>query len=219
MKNALQTLLVITLSSFYLLTSTIALGQGAGYPTQAAENDETSLPEGMVTIYSNLHSIMPTYDYTRGYYVAGPGSGVGEHFLAMPFTPKVDSHVKEIAVAMQWFGAGPNDVTIKLATGVPVPTTLVAGSTVTLSTLPTFTKLDCCPLPTVNYGGAGISLTGGTQYWVVAVTNSASTTTEDIWCLVWNDAIGTFAYNHGNGWKLEADREPAIAFAVLGTTP
>ena len=75
-----------------------------------------------------------------------------------------------------------------------------------------FTKADCCPLPTVTYGGAGIKPTAGTQYWVLAVTNSASITTEDIWCLVWNDAIGTFAYDRGNGWKLEADRDSGNRF-------
>jgi hypothetical protein len=209
MKNALKTLPVITFGLSCLLTSAIALGQ-------APEDAE---PGGLVTIYSNLNSAMPTYDYTKGYYVAGPASAVGQHWLAMPFTPAANSHVQKIELAMQWNSLGTNDVTIKIAKGATVPTSYVAGSITTLVTLPTFTGANCCPLPTVNYGGAGIFLTGGTQYWVVAITNSASTKTEDIWCLVWNDAIGTFAYNHGHGWIRKSDQDPELAFAVLGTTP
>lgn len=209
MKNALKMLLVITFGLSYLLTSTIALGQQPG----------NLGPDGLVTIYSNLNSVMPTYDYTKGYYIAGPASAVGQHWLAMPFKPAANSHVQKIELAMQWNSLGPNDVTIKIAKGATVPTTYVAGSATTLVALPKFTGADCCPLATVNYGGAGISLTGGTQYWVVAITNSASTTTEDIWCLVWNDAIETFAYNHGHGWIRKADQDPGLAFAVLGTMP
>jgi hypothetical protein len=221
MKNASKTSTFVTFALSCLLTSTIALGQDSESLAQVAENPDVSplAPPGLITIYSNLNTVMPTYDYTKGYFVAGPASTPKQHWLAMPFTPAANSHVTEIEVAMQWFSKGPNDVTIKIASGATVPTTLVPGSTRTLSTLPTFTKLDCCPLPTVHYPNPGIALTKGTQYWIVATTNSASTATEDIWCLVWNDAIGTFAYNHGQGWILKADQNPALAFAVLGTTP
>lgn len=222
MKSALKTLLTITLSLFCLLTSVLASGQESESAAQVPDSTEFLAdvpPGGLVTIYSNLNTVSPAYDFTRGYFVAGPLSAPKQHWLAMPFTPTADSHVTQIQVAMQWFGAGPNDVTIKLATGPTVPTTLVPGSVKTLSALPTFTKLNCCPLPTVTYANPGIAVSKTKQYWVVAVTNSASTDTEDIWCLVWNDAIGTFAYNHGQGWIRKADQDPALAFAVLGTTP
>jgi hypothetical protein len=221
MKNALRTFRVIASGLFYLLASVIALGQAPGYPVRVAGNHDISpqVQPSLAIIYSNLNALngKDRYDCAHADYVMGPESKLEEEqWLAMPFTPAANRHVKKIKLPIQWDSVGPNDVTIKIYSGVMVPTTLVPGSTRTLHGLPTFTGSACWPLPTVNYPGAGIPLTAGTQYWVVAKTNPASTTTEDVWCYIWNDAREPFAYDNGNGWIFDNYRDNAYAFAVLG---
>lgn len=110
----------------------------------------------------------------------------------------------------------PNDLPITIYSGASVHTDLVPGSTRTLHDLPTFTGKECQPLATVRYSGAGIPLTAGAQYRVVAMTNPASTTTEDLWCYIANDARKLIAYDNGNGWIHNDRGDNAYAFALLG---
>ena len=81
-----------------------------------------------------------------------------------------------------------------------LPGTKIAS--VEVNNLPTFGT--CCSLVTVGSAGdKGIKLTAGTQYWLVAATDTASETAFDVWDYTWNDSTGPIAFEGtatGNVW-------------------
>jgi hypothetical protein len=60
-----------------------------------------------------------------------------------------------------------------------------------------------------------LKLKKGTPYWVVVSTDKNGTDAIGAWDFVYNDAVGTLAYDLGSGWSTE--QVQVSAFAVYGT--
>lgn len=175
---------------------------------------------GLKVIHSNLGSKTNAYDDGISWNITGPDNPQwGTGYLAMPFTPKVNSTAKEVLIALGYIGGGTNAGTISIysdASGVPgkalqtwAGLNFPAGGT-------------CCQLVAFT-NMVGIPLQGGTQYWIVAAsgsanTNSGSTQATYEWDFAWNDAQGKVAFLNGNTngeWLPYMDN--LAAFAVYGT--
>ncbi|MFZ3263257.1 MAG: hypothetical protein WA172_04610 [Terriglobales bacterium] len=125
-------------------------------------------PQGLTTIYSSLGTD-PTnlYNYIDTWLVSGPNSLVGiSDFIAMPFTPKANSHISEVRAAILFYGNGADQVNLSIyKDSKGHPGGLLAGP-VTVGNLPK--SFTCCQLAVANF--ASVPVTGGKQYWVVANT-------------------------------------------------
>jgi hypothetical protein len=165
-------------------------------------------PEGLKPIYSNLKSKTDLYDDTHGWGISRQES------VALPFTPKYDSHVSEVRVPVKYF-AGANQVNVSIYEGSgDVPETLLAGP-VTVTNLAEAGT--CCTLAVASFSPFAIS--AGTQHWVVVGTPSSGTGSdfEGLWAAI--AKIIPVAFNNLNlGWsRTSADDLPACE--VLGTMP
>lgn len=123
-------------------------------------------PAALKKLYSNLgKSKTDLYDDGELWFVSGPNSIYKTHNIALPFTPKSNSHVSQVQVAVQYIGSGANQVNLSIyGDAAGVPGTLLAGP-VTVTNLP---GAGCCTLAVASF--SPLSVTGGTQYWVVADT-------------------------------------------------
>jgi hypothetical protein len=173
-------------------------------------------PAGLTVIYSNLYTKTDLYNEHDGWTVSGPDSSVGTSFVAIPFTPKSDSHVSEVGVPVHYVGSGANQVNLSLyADADGIPGTLLAGP-VTVKNLALWGT--CCTLTMAKF--APIAVTGGLQYWVVADTPLTGTGSDfyGTWDYV-APGIYLFAYSHGDGWNGLDAIDSEAAGAVLGTVP
>lgn len=176
------------------------------------------LPPGESEIYSNLGPKGDLFYESRGYEIAGPDNyhGTGDSYLAMPFTPSVNSTLNAVRIALGYSGIGTDNGEIGIFTdsnGVPGEPLKLWG----IDNLPQFGQ--CCRLVTLT-DKAGVPLTAGTQYWVVAGTGPGSTRAIYEWNLIWNDSTGNLAFLNGfthDQWLPFVDN--LAAFAVYGTTP
>jgi hypothetical protein len=221
-----------TLKSTLLYVGTLALACGtlAAQDAQRAPQmsvtkgspivrEANAAPAGLKKIFSNLGSKTDAYDDTNGYLVEGPTNPVtaAYQWIADPFTPKKNSTVKEIQIALVYEGSGTNTAEVAVysdASGLPGKI-LAKWNVKNLPTAGT-----CCTLVTVK-SKTGLKVKKGTQYWVVGQTDKASTTTYGAWEFVWNDAVGPIAFigtATSNVWTAYT-AGPAQAFAVYGTTP
>ncbi len=172
--------------------------------------------KGLKKIYSNLGSKTAAYNDTEGPIISGPNSGSGfTEFVAIPFTPKANSTVEQVQVAVQYL-SGANQVNVSIygdANGAPG--TLLAGP-VTATNLPTFGT--CCTLGVANF--SPLAVTGGTQYWLTADTPSTGTGSD--FYGVW-DWVGKPLYpqarNKGSGWTSLEGSPAESAGEVLGSIP
>jgi hypothetical protein len=167
------------------------------------------------SIYNNLGN--PAAYLQEGWEIWGPNSGIGGFvFRAMAFTPKQDSHVSQVQVAIQYFGTGANQIDLSIYTdsGNDYPETLIGGP-VTVANLPGGGT--CCGLAVANF--TPIAVTGGTRYWVVADTPLAGTGSDFFggWRSIVNPYIPA-ATNKGSGWY-QYNAEVLPAGEVLGTIP
>ena len=157
------------------------------------------------TSQTNLYSTLAWFD------VLGPGcSPPGPIFAAMPFTPKSNSHASQVRVPVLWAG-GTNQVNLSIyddAGGVPGK--LLAGP-VTVTNLPNWAT--CCTLPSASF--SPVSLTGGSQYWIVADSDTDFCGT---WAFVARPGF-VIAYSQGHGWQAQDNGIVELAGAVLGTIP
>jgi hypothetical protein len=165
-------------------------------------------PEGSKIIYSNLKSKTDLYNDNYGWAISL------EESVAIPFTPKSDSHVSEVGVPVKYLG-GTNQVNVSIYSGPGnVPETLLAGP-VTVTNLPDAGT--CCTLSVASF--SSIAISAGTQYWVVVGTPSSGTGSdfEGVWDSV--AKIIPVAFNfQDNGWTgISADDLPACE--VRGTIP
>jgi hypothetical protein len=168
-------------------------------------------------IFSNLgKSKTNLYLDTTGWSLSGPTSSDGfTQFVGMAFTPKANSTVKQVEVAAQYI-SGANQVNLSIYGDTNnAPGTLLVGP-VTVTNLPTFGT--CCALAIANFG-AGVAVTAGTQYWVVADTPSSGTGSDlaGVWDFVVPPIAGGFNVN-GSGW-FSNDVNTQSAGEVLGTIP
>jgi hypothetical protein len=123
-------------------------------------------------IFTNLGPTK-TNDYNitaGGYYVTGPTNGVGtsEQSIALPFTPKGNSHVSQLQAAIGYI-SGTKLVTLGLYSDASgVVGTLLAGGSSTKIPL----EAVCCQLVSVNITSTAV--TAGTQYWIVATSDDVN---------------------------------------------
>lgn len=152
-------------------------------------------------IFGNLATKYPKGEYfcCEGGTISGASSIIGEQIWdAVAFTPASNSHVTQLKFAISYVYGTYTDVLLGIyadCSGVPCSSP-IKHWTVTLMSQPFGS---CCALET--HGGGKVSLTAGTQYWVVASTEAAS----DIWA-AWNVEVsdqvdyGTIAQNSGGTW-------------------
>jgi hypothetical protein len=173
-------------------------------------------PASLKKIYSNLGPKTGLYNDTEGPIISGPNSGSGfTEFAAIPFTPKNNSTVEQVQVAVQYLG-GANQVNLSIyADANGAPGTLLAGP-VTVTNLPSFGT--CCSLAVANF--SPLAVTAGTQYWVAADTPATGTGSDFYGVWDWTGKpLYPQARNKGSGW-ISFEGSPAeSAGEVLGTIP
>jgi hypothetical protein len=175
------------------------------------------VPASLKIIYTNLNSVSTDlYNDLSGWSVSGPNSFSGSaSSLALPFTPKADSHVSMARIAMQ-YSAGANQVNLSIyADSNGVPGSLLAGP-VTVKNLPELGT--CCLLADASF--AAVAVSGGTQYWIVADTPPSGTGSdfEGLWDTVAVPVI-PLAFNFdGFGWQ-QTNGNQLPAGAVFGSIP
>jgi hypothetical protein len=173
-------------------------------------------PAVLKKIYTNLGSKTNLYNDAYSWLVAGPNSSFGgPNSVALPFTPKSNSHVEQVQVAVVYFGSGANQVNLSIygdASGAPG--TLLAGP-VTVTNLPA--SGTCCALTVANF--SPVAVTGGTQYWVVADSPISGTGSDFSGGWDWVVApVIHVGINDGSGWSgINGNGRPAGE--VLGTIP
>jgi len=170
----------------------------------------SALPDAGSVLCSNVGASTNMYQ-ENGYFVAGPDSALGEsQFMAFPCTPKTTKTLTTVKGAWQWYGDGANEIQICLYSdnGSNAPGTQI-GKCVTKKNLPDFGTTNT--LVTANFTMQALSLTGGTQYWIVGQTPSSGTGDDamDVWC----GGADYTGYNvAGNGWgSFQADLTPVAA--------
>lgn len=166
-------------------------------------------------IYSNLGPKTDAFNPAIGFYLLGPKSSFGfSQNTALPFTPANNSTVTIIGVPIQWYNDGSSDfarLSIYSDNG-GVPGTLLAGP-FPIAPAAGFT---CCTL-TLAKVSPGLSVTAGTQYWVVADT-SANSNFDGLW-LIKPDAPITGYDQNAAGWFQQIGYDLGAAGEVLGTVP
>lgn len=178
----------------------------------------TALPPANVTIFSNLGPTATDLYYSlNGWIVTGPTDPTfGEQWVSVPFVAKSNSHAKGVQAAVGYL-AGTNKFVLGIyadAAGT-VGAPLAQGNVINA---PAFGS--CCALVSRTFPGAGVVLTAGTQYWVVA--RSAPTGADDFEG-AWAFSNSVFGFNVTEaGWTIDnlgdfGLGQPAVA--VLGTTP
>jgi hypothetical protein len=192
----------------------------------ASVDRAVSTDAGLVTIFSNIGTAYPEGSYwcREGATITGPTamSGFPEYWVAGAFTPTANHTVTKVKVAVG-FVQGTNGLVLGIysdSNGVPG----TALKTWNLSNLPTFGS--CCTLESKS-DVAGISVTAGTQYWVVLKTNSKESNTwaafnvndtdqidpAPVASYCSQDAGGSCSVN--DAWTA-SESIPGPAFAVLG---
>lgn len=122
-------------------------------------------------IFTNLGPT-PTNNYndTTGYYVLGPANSVAlsEQWIGLPFTPKSNSHVSQLQVAVGWV-SGTKKINVGLYddAGGAVGNLLATAAS---NRIPTFGT--CCTLVSVNITSTAV--TAGAQYWIVVTSDDTS---------------------------------------------
>ena len=221
MKKTLVLVFLLMLSTSLLFAQAKHVGRMTKTTEKSAiHTPSQDEPAGLAKIYSNLgKSKTDRYLDTNGWTVNGPNaSGFNGNYqwFGMPFTPKSDSHVSQVQVAVEWV-AGGNQVNLNLySDSGGVPGTLLAGP-VTVTNLGTFGT--CCTLAIANFPSTAVS--GGTQYWVVANTPTSGTGSDswDAWAFVPALYLQSF-FSNQNGYWIGFDAATAeAAGAVYGTIP
>jgi hypothetical protein len=133
---------------------------------------DTNSADANITIFTNLGPT-PTnlYNINGGYYVLGPTNSVGasEQWIAVPFTPKVNSHATQLEAAIQWI-SGVKKVNLGVySDNAGVVGTLLPGGQGSSAIIPLYPS--CCQLVKVNLIAPGVALTAATPYWLVATTD------------------------------------------------
>jgi hypothetical protein len=174
-------------------------------------------PEALKKIYGNLGtSKTDLYDDADSWAVSGPNSeGHVPFFIALPFTPKSNSHVFQVQAAVQ-YESGANQVNLSIyGDSGGVPGTLLAGP-VTVTNLPEVGT--CCILAVANF--SSVEVTGGSRYWVVADTPLSGTGSDFVgfWSAVAKPVIPIASNIDGAGW-LGLNADGLLAGEVLGTIP
>jgi len=208
----------------YLAFVCFVCGSVAAQTPQIAISQRSSIIQpsnkagkGLVKIHSNLGSKTDAFDDGVSWSITGPNNPRWHTgYLAMPFTPKVNSTAKEILIALGYITGGFNKGSISIFTdagGVPGK----ALRTWATGNFPH--EGQCCKLVALK-DFSGVPLQGGTQYWIVAHTGPHSAQAQYQWNFVWNDLQGKVAFLNGNtNDKWLPYHDNLAAFAVYGSIP
>jgi len=204
-----------------LLFSTLACGmlsaQNSGLKVahtvrQAAVTPAQETPATLQTIYTDFGpTTTDYYNDTTGYYVLGPDNTVGDtqQAIGLPFTPKADAHVTQLQAAIGYI-SGTSAVDIGLysdASGTP-GTLLAAGHS---TTIPDFGA--CCTVVSVNI--VSTAVTAGTQYWIVASSDTHGPDFGGVWQA--SNLYNIAGNESDSGWFTFSANVPAGA--AKGTVP
>ncbi len=167
---------------------------------------------GGTLIAGNLGTYYPkgTYFPLEGYTISGATSAVGQEIeLAVPFTPAATASYAGARIGIGYVG-GADGVSIALYSdngGLP-GTALDSGIAVNLEPFG-----GCCGVASVAAKNS-VTLTAGTQYWLVV---STAPTGWEAWNLNTTDEVDTLgiAVNQGAGWAASF-AYPGPAYAVYG---
>jgi hypothetical protein len=177
-----------------------------------------AVPADLKVIYSNLGAKGDVYKDTEGWEIDGFNSfgGTTSAFgVALPFTPKSDSHVSQVRVAVQYYGSGANQVNLSIySDSGGIPGTILAGP-VTVKNLPD--SGTCCTLAPASF--TPVSVTAGTQYWVVADTPVSGEGSDFVGVWDWVSKIEIFGGTNGTSGWVASDAITLPAGEVLGTVP
>jgi len=177
----------------------------------------TDFNNATVTLYTNLGPTTTNEYYNaNGYCVTGNNQsacGTTEQWIATPFTATRASHATQLQVAIQYF-SGTNALQVSLYNDVG------GAPGTSLKTVEAFNAPaagTCCMLVNANLGTPGVSLTAGTQYWVVAAADDTRAPTfSGYWALT---NFANLAYNPAQaGWTTFQDFG-LEAMSVRGTVP
>ncbi len=179
-----------------------------------------SLPATAGTLYSNLGTGTDVYNCCTGWTVSGTGS-IGTSFTAAnEFQVTTSGSVTEIDVAIGFVAGFGNSFYVDIdSNNSGLPGSVLASFT-NLSSTTEFG--DCCGLVSIT-GISGLTLTAGTNYWMVIGPTSSSDDTFDAWNFS-NSAMGLDLYSEDGGktWTSNGT-QPQGAFDILGgpsgTTP
>lgn len=217
-----RTPLLVSLLTLCSLNLSAQTAKGARVVhTQERSSNHVSwqdIPESLTTIYNNLGTKTNAYLDTDGWSITGFNSfgGSGSAFsVALPFTPKSNSHVSQVRVAVQYDGLGANQVNLSIyGDAAGIPGTLLAGP-VTVTNLSVFGT--CCTLAIANF--TPVAVTAGSQYWVVAGAPLSGQGSDFVGVWDWVSKQIIFGGTNGvNGWSaINVDGLPAGK--VLGTVP
>jgi hypothetical protein len=156
----------------------------------------TQEPPVPFTIFSDFGNPAATNSWAgTGYYILGPTNPLGDpqQSFAVAFIPTAASHVTKIEVPVQcnvFSGtvctAGNNGFEQSLqADCAGVPCGVPIAGTAYKAQLANTVFYTCCTAADAKsqtFGGGGIALAAGTQYWVVVDANpAADTNTENVW--------------------------------------
>ena len=160
------------------------------------------VPQGLTEIYSSLGTDPKNlYDYIDTWLVSGPKSHAGfSAFIAMPFTPKSNSHVLQVRTAVLWYGEGEGADQVNISIyedSQGQPGKLLAGP-VTVTNLPQ--AYSCCQLAVADF--SSVPVNGGTQYWVVADTPAKGQGSDFLgeWASAVSPVLPLSADADGTGW-------------------
>ncbi len=166
-----------------------------------------------ITVFTNFTGT-PSFNTSDALPVSGSASG--DFVEAMPFTAGSTADLADAVLALGNESADDNSpITLDLdSNSGGVPGTILA----TLTQQGTIPDSDTPGLVTFDYSGAGVELTSGTLYWLVAVETDAHSIQE--WFYSSSDT-GTRAFTdsaNGTGsWLTHSGT--LSAFQVDGTTP
>ena len=229
MKKILLLAGLLTISNLSLFGQTVSgqsiLDQTVAQPrmlhhkeTFAVHVPPQEAPQGLTTIYSSLGTDPKNlYNYIDTWLLSGPNSIVIiSDFIALPFTPKSNSHISEVRAAILYYGIGADQVSLSIyADSKGHPGRLLAGP-VTITNLPK--SFTCCQLAVADF--ASVPVKGGTQYWVVA--NTPKTGQGSDFLGEWAGAVSPMLMMAGDaeqtGW-VAFNGNGLPAGDVLGTVP
>jgi hypothetical protein len=185
-------------------------------PSGAAKSATYYTPKSKAaTIYSNLGT-----RYKNGMYYIGVGQSVfgnsqGSQYVATGFTPASSATAVEVQVAVGNFEDGNDKFTLSIASdNAGSPGTALASATFTAKN--TFGY--CCGLATARFPN-GVSLKGGTPYWITVTVDAKQTQDNDdgAWMFSTTDEVieAPAAYNSNNGGWSAYQTETPPAFGVF----
>ena len=216
MKKTLLFACLLALSNFTLFAQTAKHPRELHTPEKSAIHvPPQEAPAGLTKIYSNLgKSKTDLFSDGAAWLVTGPNTGNGIQFMGMPFTPKANSHVSQVQVAVEYV-KGANQVNLSIyGDSGGAPGTLLAGP-VTVMNLPAAGT--CCTLAVANF--APVAVTAGTQYWVVADTPLTGTGSDFVGGWGWIAKTVLQGENDGSVWYGFPAYTQEVAGKVLGTIP